>query len=448
MPSALRPSALVLFLGDIIFFVMALVVTLFLRSFSMPQKELLLAHLAAFAPLFFVWIVVYVIAGLYEGRRIILARRALSTTLLYAQTANVIIAALFFFFVPAFGISPKTVLLIYLVVSFLFVLMWRALLFPKLGLRKDEAALVIGEGPEAEELVAALRSAPLSPVAVVKFIRSADKDILKEIREAVAAHRPRFVIIDPASPALSKVFPELYNLAPAGVRFIDVRALYEDVFGRVPLSSVDERWAVRTASRRVHMLYDPMKRLFDLVVALCVGLVSLIAYPFIILAIIAETGRPVFISQERVGRGGKPIRLSKFRTMTGNDNGVYQGGVSTLRVTRAGSFLRATRLDELPQLWNVLAGDLSLIGPRPEFPALVAEYEKKIPYYGLRHFIKPGLSGWAQIYHENHPHHGTDVEATREKLSYDLYYLKHRSFVLDVLIGLKTIAKMLTKSGV
>jgi lipopolysaccharide/colanic/teichoic acid biosynthesis glycosyltransferase len=186
----------------------------------------------------------------------------------------------------------------------------------------------------------------------------------------------------------------------------------------------------------------------DVIISFFAGLVSLIAYPFIILAIKMNDGGRVFIIQERVGKNGVPIKIYKFRTMTANDNGVYIDGRTTNIVTKVGAFLRRTRLDELPQLLNVLRGELSLIGPRPELPSLVREYEKEIPYYGIRHLTKPGLSGWAQIYHENHPHHGVAVEETKEKLSYDLFYIKNRSFVLDVTIALKTINKLLSRSGV
>ena len=177
------------------------------------------------------------------------------------------------------------------------------------------------------------------------------------------------------------------------------------------------------------------------------GLLSLVFYPFLIIAIKLQDGGPVFYSQIRTGQNNRPIVMRKFRSMSGSDQG---GEVlkSKLVVTPVGKFLRKTRIDEIPQLWNVLKGDLSLIGPRPEFPALVAEYGKHIPYYHLRHLVKPGLSGWAQLYHDNHPHHGTEVEATREKFSYDLYYLTHRSLVLDATIALKTIKKLLTRSGV
>ena len=118
------------------------------------------------------------------------------------------------------------------------------------------------------------------------------------------------------------------------------------------------------------------------------------------------------------------------------------------KVTKVGAFLRKSRIDELPQIWNVLMGDISLIGPRPEFEKPVREYVEKIPYYNVRHMIKPGLSGWAQIYHEQHPHHGVDIEETRNKLSYDLYYIKNRSFMLDIKIALKTIKTLLLRAGV
>ena len=135
--------------------------------------------------------------------------------------------------------------------------------------------------------------------------------------------------------------------------------------------------------------------------------------------------------------------------MTSNDGGNYSAsGKSELQITRVGKFIRLTRIDELPQLWNVLRGDISLVGPRPEFPSLVAVYEKEIPYYNVRHLIQPGLSGWAQIYHSAHPHHAVAVNDTRDKLSYDLYYVKHRSFLLDLRIALQTFKALISKSGV
>jgi lipopolysaccharide/colanic/teichoic acid biosynthesis glycosyltransferase len=160
--------------------------------------------------------------------------------------------------------------------------------------------------------------------------------------------------------------------------------------------------------------------------------------PFILLtavAILIFDGRPLFYLDKRVGRFGRVFYLYKFRSMTDN------------RITNIGRFLRQARLDELPQLVNVLQGRLSLIGPRPEKPDYVDLYSRQIPYYDIRHLIAPGLSGWAQIYHDGHPHFKPKVEATRDKLSYDLYYVKNRSLWLDLKISLKTLITLMSFSG-
>lgn len=445
MTHALRPRTLVLFVGDICFFVFALWLSLFLRTFEAPTQELFTDHLAPFTLLFVAWIFVFFIAGLYESRSIILERRRISVALLTSQIANIIIAALFFFFVPIFGIAPKTLLIIYLAVSFLLVLLWRVALFP-LFAQKTEHAIVVGEGSEIDELVHALSAAPYAPARIVECIKPSHGSVAQSVKSAIGKHSARFVIADFSNPAVSAAFPELYNYLARGIRFIDAMSLYEDVFGRVPLSVIDDRWLARNISLYSHSLYDVLKRFMDIVAAIALGIISLALYPFLFVAIKLYDGGPIFYRQIRTGENNKPIRMLKFRSMTGMDQG-DEMLMSKHTVTPVGKVIRTTRIDEIPQLWSVFKGDLSLIGPRPEFPAMVDEYVEKIPYYNVRHLVRPGLSGWAQLYHDNHPHHGTEVEATREKLSYDLYYIKHRSLVLDVTIALKTIKKLLTRSG-
>ncbi len=185
----------------------------------------------------------------------------------------------------------------------------------------------------------------------------------------------------------------------------------------------------------------------DMTISAVLLLISLLVYPFVYFAIKLEDGGTLFIIQERIGKNNRAVKILKFRSMTGNDKGVYTNGASELRVTRVGNFLRKTRIDELPQLWNVLRGDLSLIGPRPELPELAKSYSQSIPYYNVRHLIKPGLSGWAQIYHDAHPHHGVATEETKNKLSYDLYYIKNRSLFLDFKIALRTLRTLVSISG-
>ena len=447
MITAFRPRTLVLFAGDLLSFILALWLSLYLRAFEVPAQWLFVAHIEPFSLLFVAWVAVFFIAGLYENRSVILARRALSTTLLIAQTFNIAIAALFFFFVPLFGIAPKTLLFIYLGVSFILTLLWRAVLSPRLW--SPEPALAVGSGMEVTELARALNAAHRAPARIAAVIDPNVDDLAGELRASVARYRVRMVIADWDNPRVAAVFGDVSSYIAEGVRFFDATALYEAMFGRIVLRRVDNRWVARHVSRYAHTLYDALKRAMDIAIALPLWLVSLLLYPFIALAIKSEDGGSVFVSLPRVGENNKVIYIKKFRSMTGNDAGDYgKSGVSRLSVTRVGKFLRDTRLDEFPQLFGVVRGDLSLIGPRPETPSLVAIYEKEIPYYNLRHLVKPGLSGWAQLYHDNHPHAVTDTAATREKLSYDLFYLTHRSLVLDATIALKTIKKLLTRSGV
>jgi lipopolysaccharide/colanic/teichoic acid biosynthesis glycosyltransferase len=234
------------------------------------------------------------------------------------------------------------------------------------------------------------------------------------------------------------------------VRFVDINSLYEDIFDRVPLYLVSYGWFLENVSLSAGVTYDIFKRFADALFAFVFGLISLIFYPFIYLAIKLDDRGPIFIVQDRIGKSGKLIKIIKFRTMSFNDNEEVNhsaGGKRENKITRVGAFLRKSRLDELPQLWNVWKGELSIIGPRPELPALAKIYEKEVPYYNVRHLITPGLSGWAQIYHENHPHQGANVDETKNKLSYDLYYVKNRSLMLDLKIGLKTIMALLSRTG-
>lgn len=228
---------------------------------------------------------------------------------------------------------------------------------------------------------------------------------------------------------------------------MDTVSLYEQIFRRIPLSMLDHTWFLEHLTTSPRTLYNMFHRATDIVGAVVLGIPTLFITPLVALAIYIEDRGVLTSVQTRVGRHGEPLRLIKFRTMTHNDQGIWDSSKKN-EVTKVGAFLRKWRIDELPQLWNVLLGSYSLIGPRPEFARAVASYNEAIPYYPARHLITPGLSGWAQIYHEGHPHHGVDIEETKNKLSHDLYYVKNRSFALDLEIALKTIRTLVSRSGV
>jgi lipopolysaccharide/colanic/teichoic acid biosynthesis glycosyltransferase len=178
--------------------------------------------------------------------------------------------------------------------------------------------------------------------------------------------------------------------------FFDTADLYESLFARVPLPLVDYSWILENLTSSHG--YDVTKRIVDMVSAIVLSPIFLCLSPLVALAIKLDDGGAIFISQERIGRFQQPIKIWKFRSMSGNDNGVYGGnGATQLTVTRVGKVIRALRIDELPQLWNLFKGDLSLVGPRPELPTLAAHYSARIPFYNARHLVKPGLTGWAQL---------------------------------------------------
>lgn len=449
MSVANKKEPLILLLGDVAFFFLALWLTLIFRYGNIPNSALWSSHLVPFSLLFAIWVLVFFIAGLYEKHTLILKSR-LPAIILRAQVVNSGIAVLFFYLVPYFAITPKTNLFIDLLFSFLLVYTWRVYGISFLGVRKREKALLIGSGEEMKEL---LREVNENSRYSLFFVSSLDLDefdaidFRDEVVKRIYAEGISTVVIDLRNEKVGPILPHLYNLIFSGVRFIDKYKVYEDIFDRVPLSLVNYNWFLENISSSSHLVYDLLKRVMDISIALVLGVLSFFVYPFVYMAIKLDDGGDVFITQERVGRDNKKVRIVKFRTMSGSDSGERVLS-SALTVTRVGAFLRKTRIDELPQLWNVIRGDLSLIGPRPELPALANEYTKEIPYYGVRHIIKPGLSGWAQIYHDAHPHHGTNVEETKRKLSYDLYYVKNRSFLLDIKIALLTVKTLLSRSGV
>ena len=445
-----KNDPLLLFVGDIVFLFFSLWLMLLIRYGSGLTFKVFGDHFLPFGILFVIWCIVFFIAGLYEKHTALLQRNV-PRIILNAQVANSIIAITFFYFIPYFGITPKTNLFIYLVISFLAILFWRMYGYKFTGARHKQNALLVGSGAEVDELYNEVNNNPRAAITITSRINldEAQVSFQQDIAKRVDEEGISVIIADLSDKHVEQLLPKLYTLIFSHVTFIDMYAVYEDVFNRIPLSLLTYGWFLEHISLSPKLTYDLLKRGMDIIVSAILGVISLILYPFIILAIKIDDGGSVFIVQERIGKNGRIIHTRKFRTMQRNEMGLEMNlNKSTPnKVTRVGKFLRRTRLDELPQLWAVVVGNMSLIGPRPELPSGVERYEREIPYYNIRHLIKPGLSGWAQIYHDNHPHHTLGVDATKEKLSYDLYYLKNRSFILDVTIGLKTISKLLFPSG-
>jgi len=441
---------LILLLGDICIFAVSLWLTLLLRYFAIPAWEVLELHFVPFSLLFIVWCAVFFIAGLY-GKHTRLFRRKLPATIISAQLINILLAAMLFFLVPIFGIAPKTNLLLYLVISTALIIAWRLGIFPRLHSSKQLKGVLIAAGSDAKELANEIDEDHRYPFKFEYIIDTSKVPMHEIIQKAVRVAEEddvMFVVVDYADPAVAAALPIIYDAAFHKRRFalINIVELYQEVFDRMPITLTRYAWVLDQVG--ASHVYDILKRVLDVITGLILGIISLVFYPFVMLAIKLDDGGPIFIAQERVGRFQKPIKVLKFRSMSGNDSGQYdESGKTKLKVTRVGKWLRILRIDELPQLMAVIKGDLSLVGPRPELPALANQYSARIPYYNARYLVAPGLTGWAQIKHDAHPHHGTAMEETKEKLSYDLYYLQHRSLAVDLFIILQTIRIVLTARG-
>jgi len=444
-----KKEPIFLFVGDILFFTISLWLTIFIRYAKIPEQTLFWEHLLPFSILFFFWIISFFIAGLYE-RQALVQQRYLFSTIINTQIINSIIAVIFFYFTPFFGLSPKTIIFIYLVVSLIFILFWRTYIVPLLGVKNKFNAMLIGRGEEVTKIKKEVNHNPwynLQFVLTIDLDKKPEIDFQKEILNPIYEHRISTIITDLNDPELQKIVPYFYNLIFSKIKFLDIHKVYEDIFDRIPISLIKYHWFLENINSSKRYIYSFSKRLMDILIALPLVVILIIICPLIYLAMRIESKGSLFYFPERIGKNNSIIKLVKFRTMTQTPTDASDWGKNENKITKVGKFLRKWRIDELPQTLNVLKGDVSLIGPRPEFLSAVKQYEKKIPHYGIRHLIKPGLSGWAQIYHKEVPRHSIDIKQTEVKLSYDLFYIKNQSFLIDLKIALKTIKTLLSHSG-
>jgi lipopolysaccharide/colanic/teichoic acid biosynthesis glycosyltransferase len=378
--------------------------------------------------------------------------------ILVTQVINITFAGIIFALIPL-GIAPKTVLVIYLIISSALILTWRLKFVSLFSHKKFHNALLIADGSEATELVQEVNN---NERYSYQFTKLVNKELMQEtpnfedkLLEVIENDNISTIVVDTRSPYIEKLLPKLFELTFLKFKFtyLDFYKVYEDTFDRVPLSSLHYEWFMTHVSQARRDIYDLSKRAIDIVGALIVGLLFLVLLPFIYLAMRIEGNREVFMTQNRVGQFNKMIKVFKVQTMTSNDSGsatwIAEDEKQENYVTKVGSVLRKTSVDEMPQVWNVLKGEMSLIGPRNDIGGLYDRLVEEIPYYNIRNFVKPGVTGWAQT----HQHYMGDnispqsLNETRVRLSYDLYYVKNRSIMLDVSIALRTIKTLLSRFG-
>ncbi len=343
----------------------------------------------------------------------------------------------------------------------LLTLLWRMVfirIYKTTGQRRR--ILLVGAGNAGQTLAELYHSLGTQSFYIVGYIDDDEQKVGKKFQDLpvlgssdrlldlIDVHHISDLVIAINGEILGATFQSILDAQERGVDVTRMPILYEEMTGRVPIHHLESDWIIRSFvdEVRVSGFYDLFKRLVDILGGMAGMVILALLFPFLALAVAADSGFPVFYSQLRLGRGGSKFRIYKFRSMykkTDEEVGMRATMVNDPRVTRVGNFLRKSRLDELPQFWNVLRGDMSLVGPRAEIPELVGEYQKQIPFYRARLLVKPGLTGWAQINYG----YVASVTETGVKLEYDLYYIKHRTITMDIQIILRTIGTVVRRTG-
>jgi len=387
---------------------------------------------------------------LYEPQRISGGWEIYFRLLLVLSVLSFVLAGLVYVF-PDLYIGPH-VFTIGISILALILVVWRRAYEWIIGQAVfRERVYVLGDGARARAIVQTLR---LRRDAGMEVVDGEDNADINGQREHFAADlralrktKPGIdrVIVAMEDRRGSMPVRELLELRMNGVVIEDASALMERLSGKLPLAGLNPSSVIFTSGFNVKASQQIVRRLVSVIVS-SLGLVICLPFiPFIILAVRLSSPGPIFFRQIRVGLRGRQFSVIKFRTMRqdAERDGAVWATKDDPRVTRIGRFMRKTRLDEIPQLWNVLRGEMGFVGPRPERPEFVQWLATEIPFYELRHMIRPGITGWAQVRYR----YGASLEETKQKLEYDLYYIKHLSVGLDMLIMFETIKTILLRRG-
>ncbi len=431
-----------LLIGDFLIFYWSLYLALFLRKMSLPEVRIFNDLQEPFLYLFFIWIFIYFILDFYEvslfKRKTSFLRGIFVFTLIAIATGTV-----YFYFQPQLELTPRAVLFLTVLNFVILSSFWRILFLRLTGLKNFKKKIFfIGYCEEIDEIlkndlfdyeIVGIYTEGEVPERIKKKVKIIDDfKKVEEISEDV-----EILVFSSDLREDKKIIKKVFSSFPLNVNYMEFFNLYEEVTRKAPLRSLSEWWFLENISKPKDKITEVIKRFFEITVSFVGIIILLFIFPFIVLLIKVDSKGAFLYKQERKGEGGKKFTLYKLRTMHDNPKkeGVPWREEDGNEITRVGKILRKTHLDELPQLYNILKGDIGFVGPRPEIIALAEEFEKKIPFYRLRYLVRPGLTGWAQI---NYPP-SLSVKEAEEKFKYDLYYIKNRSFFLDIIIILKTL---------
>ena len=446
-----------LLIGDIVALYLALAITLLVRYGTLFGSYSFYQHFWPFTILFLVWLIVFYIHGLYD------INNAKNTLNFYTNTLRMLVvtfsvATIFFYFIPYFSITPKTNLFLFLLIFAIVFSLWRQVINRTLKSRMHTATIIVGRNERVMPLARMLNKNPQIGYHVVAvFLKTKPDDYenfpfeiktsrdFPELVNLIKRYEVEKVITEESAYRSKHVVSGLNELLEDNIEVNDLEDFEEELNRKVQLDNVDELWLLKHVAKGKNFTYNTSKRALDIIAALILLPIAFVLGLITIISIKLDDGGPIFYTQKRIGKNEKLFTMIKFRTMRtdAEKDGARWTTENDSRATRIGRFLRKTRLDEFPQLINILKGDLAFVGPRAERPEFHELLKEKIPFYERRYLIKPGGTGWAQINYT----YGSSVEDTKVKLSYDFYYLKNRSVIFDIGVMLKTINLVLSALG-
>jgi len=455
----MKTKKFILLIGDILILYASLVIALIIRYRGL-DLSILRNHLMPFSIIYLIWLIIFYIHNLYD---LDIAKNNIefSSALIRALIIGGLLSVVFFYLVPNFAfnaITPKTNLFLNILIFIVLFYGWRYLfnfLAGSLKLKMNTA--IIGYNPQVVDLAHEIIKNPQLGYKLKIIVKNHEKierndlsgikifEGIKNLRETLEQEKITVAIVTPEIYQSPDLIQNLFECIRYKIDFINLPEFYEVLTKKVPLAAINQIWFLENISQRHKVSYEASKRIFDLIFASIFIIISLPLWIIIALIIKIESLGPIFYRQIRIGRQGKPFQVIKFRSMIkdAEKDGPKMAQKNDPRATKFGKFLRRARFDELPQLWNIIKGQMSFVGPRAERPEFHQKLKAKIPFYQERYLIKPGLSGWAQIKYG----YTSSIEGNFEKLQYDLYYIKNRSFALDLSIMLKTINIVLRGGG-
>ncbi len=450
-----KAKKLILLLGDIGVLYFSLYLTLLLRYWAKPDEQLWQSHFWPFTVIFIVWLLIFYISNLYD------LNLAVNNIKFFQLTGRSLIiagllSAAFFYLNPQITIAPKRNLIIYIAVFAALFYLWRQFYnwSLKAYLPKNTIA-IIGLNEQTRELINELRQKPQLGYKIAFIIddkagRSGNFggvpliNGVGELDKLINDKKVNLIVFTSDPHQSRELRASLFKCLHLKINYTGLPDFYEQITGKIPIQAITQMWFLENLSEGNKTLFDLIKRIYDIIMAVAILIITILFWPLIGLIIKLESKGPVFFKQIRSSKNNRPFTMIKFRTMAMTDNNFAPTAEKDKRVTKFGAFLRKTRIDEIPQVINILKGEMSFVGPRPERPEFIKELETIIPFYQERMLVKPGLTGWDQISGE---YHSPSREDTLKKLQYDLFYIKNRSIYLDLSIILKTIYTVLSRVG-